>query len=351
MRNSRFFALCGPSASLRALTARRPRALAQRHREDAMAQAGGKQTPANEVSPIEDDKVHLDDKGKGGALPSAGRTPKSAHFPGVVTPGGQLGESPTSVWDNWVATQKHKLNGGGNTSPLPSMKSRIASARGSARGGSTALVDPNRFNSKLATASGYTNTGPEATVNRKQALAAAAAAERAEIEDLKEILGRTLYTGGSNSYKRAGMTATATLQKLDDGQNDDFAILRARRVEEDTAASVKTGRDPWDSSVHQACPPSLKGVKPITPEVCAAAVAAPSHRGLWKRRLGIPWLYPGAPSPRLSPLSSPYPPSCVTTLSAFHRFPSRLAPLHSPALGTRRGCVRGGHERPRLQTD
>ena len=87
-----------------------------------------------------------------------------------------------------------------------SVKRRVAELRKqrphTARDGSV-------FNSQLATASGFTNTGEEATRQRELTMAAAAAREAQEVEELKELLARTSYTGGGNSYKRAGNVATA----------------------------------------------------------------------------------------------------------------------------------------------
>lgn len=108
----------------------------------------------------------------------------------------------------------------------------------------------NRFDSKLATGSGYTNTGVGATKNRYQMLAEQASKEKQEVEELKELLSRTLYTSqyGTNTFKRAGNVATNSLQKLNDGQNDDVVILRKRRIEEEEAAAVATGKPYWDST-------------------------------------------------------------------------------------------------------
>ena len=115
------------------------------------------------------------------------------------------------------------------------MKERVAQRRRaqSARG-------PGRFDSQLASGSGFTNTGRKATVDRLSVMAEASIKEAEEIDELKELLGRTLYTGGGNSYKRAGNVATASLMKLDDGQNDDIATLRRRRIAEEEAATVRS---------------------------------------------------------------------------------------------------------------
>lgn len=237
----------------------------------AMPPSVGKQMPAEEVSPVMDskheDEARREKVAKAMLSPTVPHTAKSTVSISMADTGGY--DANGSVWENWLATQKAKADGS------LSMKSRVQSARrprpNTARSGSST---PGRFDSKLASGSGYTNTGVQATVARKQELAKRALDEKAEIEDLKEILGRTLYTGGANSYKRAGDVATATLQKLDDGQADDFAILRARRVKEEEDAAVATGRTPWDSTVYNPCPPALKGCKPITPEPWARDAAA-----------------------------------------------------------------------------
>jgi len=199
-----------------------------------------KQEPAMEVSPTDDD-------------PRLEKVARAMPSPAAKTPAGQ----PKSVWDNWVAAQMQMAE-----NPL-SMKDRASSRRTrSARSD----LDANRSNSALATGSGFTNTGRKATEARVQELVETAEAEEQEVEDLKELLGRTLYTGGGNSYKRAGSVATSSLMKLSDGQNDDIVTLRKRRIAEEHAASVSTGRPPWDSSVHKATPPALKGSIPVTPE-------------------------------------------------------------------------------------
>jgi hypothetical protein len=233
--------------------------------------AMGKQMPAEEVLPVQDSKH--EDEARRDKVAKAMLSPTVPHTAKSVSMASEAGYDPNgSVWDQWLATQKAKADGS------LSMKSRVQSARrprpNTARSDISTTRLPDQFNSKLATASGYTNLGPEATKARKMELAKRQMSEQQEIEDLKEILGRTLYTGGGNSYKRAGDVATATLQKLDDGQNDDVAILRARRVKEEQDAAVATGRAPWDSTAYNPCPPALKGCKPITPEPWARDAAA-----------------------------------------------------------------------------
>lgn len=211
--------------------------------------APSKQMPAMEVTPT-DDQPRLEKVAR--AMPSpAAKTPNTAKTP--------------SVWDQWVSTQMSMAE-----RPL-SMKDRIASQRRpkSAR----ADLDPSRFNSALATGSGFTNTGRKATESRLRMLAESAQKEKREVEELKELLGRTLYTGGGDTYQRAGNVATASLKKLNDGQNDDIVTLRKRRVAEEEAAAVRTGRAPWDSSPHKGTPPALKGCVPITPEPWARDAA------------------------------------------------------------------------------
>lgn len=124
-----------------------------------------------------------------------------------------------SVWEQWVSRQQAEASHNGiDTTDMSSLRARVASARRAAS--AEPALDPHRFDSALATGSGFTNTGIEATRERLAMLQATGAAEEAEISELKALLSRTLYTGGTNSYKRAGDVATASLQKLDDGQND-----------------------------------------------------------------------------------------------------------------------------------
>ena len=110
--------------------------------------------------------------------------------------------------------------------------------------------------------------GKEKTEARLAVLEAAKAKNDAEVEELKRLLGRTLYTGGGNGFQRAGNVATAGLRKLNDGQADSIADLRRRRVAEDLAALEcrPEGTPPWDSTPMHYCPPALKGCIPITPE-------------------------------------------------------------------------------------
>ena len=63
-----------------------------------------------------------------------------------------------------------------------------------------------------------------------------------------------------------GTVATASLQKLDDGQNDSVAMLRRRETAEASGAAVAMGRPEWDASTFAYVPSSLKGLKPVTPE-------------------------------------------------------------------------------------
>jgi len=209
--------------------------------------AMAKQMPAEEVTgPLDDARIEKVSK----AMPSP-----------TKTPGGSAGPQ-ASVWDQWLASQRAKVDGSARMADEGSVKRRVAEMRknrpNTARDG--------HFDSRLATASGFTDTGKAATVQRNEAMRAAAAQESREVEELKTLLARTSYTGGGNSYKRAGNVATAGLMKLNDGQNDDIAILRKRRVAEEAAASVATGREPWDSTPLHATPPALKGCVPITPE-------------------------------------------------------------------------------------
>lgn len=213
-----------------------------------------KQMPAEEVvGPADDARIEKATR----AMPSPTKTPASAG-------------PPKSVWEQWLASQRAKVEGSARMADEGSVKRRVAELRKqrphTARDGSV-------FDSRLATASGFTNTGKEATRQRELTMAAAAAREAQEVEELKELLARTSYTGGGNSYKRAGNVATAGLMKLNDGQNDDIATLRKRRVAEEAAAAVATGRPPWDSTAHKDTPPALKGCVPITPEPWARDAA------------------------------------------------------------------------------
>ena len=63
-----------------------------------------------------------------------------------------------------------------------------------------------------------------------------------------------------------GNVATASLQRLDDGQNDDRAQLRRKLAAEAREAATATGRPEWDGSTWMSVPSALKGLKPVTPE-------------------------------------------------------------------------------------
>jgi len=218
-----------------------------------------KQMPNDELEPTFDEDA-VNPKLEKASRAMLSPSPMSAPYK-AMTGRGEMG----SVWDRWVATQTHSASQRGfDTSDPRSMKERVAAERRArtARGDK----DKGRFDSQLATGSGFTNTGPEATKARIATLQQAAFKEKEEVQELKELLGRTLYTGGGNSYHRAGDVATAGLQRLNDGQADDIAMLRRRRVEEETTAAVKTGRSGWDSSVFKDTPPALTGLKPVTPE-------------------------------------------------------------------------------------
>lgn len=219
-----------------------------------------KQMPAEEVTgPMDDARVEKVSR----AMPSPTKTPSGA---------------PQSVWEQWMVSQRAKVDGTARMADQNSVKRRVAELRKNRP--QTARSD-GHFDSRLATASGFTNTGKEATVVRKQSMAMAAKKEQQEVEELKELLARTSYTGGGNSYKRAGNVATASLMKLNDGQADSIAVQRARRVAEEAAAAVMTGRPPWDSTAHKDTPPALKGCVPVTPEPWArdAAVYEESLKG------------------------------------------------------------------------
>jgi len=204
-----------------------------------------KQMPAEEVTgPMDDARVEKVSR----AMPSPTKTPSGA---------------PSSVWEQWLVSQRAKVDGTARMADQNSVKRRVAELRKNRP--NTARSD-GHFDSRLATASGFTNTGKEATVVREHTMAMAAIKEQKEVEELKELLARTSYTGGGNSYKRAGNVATASLMKLNDGQADSIAVQRARRVAEEAAASVMTGRPAWDSTAHKDTPPALKGCVPVTPE-------------------------------------------------------------------------------------
>lgn len=175
---------------------------------------------------------------------------------------------PASVWDQWVASQLQMAD------HHASMKERVEEARRRRPKSARVDLDPNRFNSTLASGSGFTNTGRKATESRLRHLADAAEREQEEVAELKTLLGKTLYTGGGNTYKRAGSVATASLMKLDDGQKDDIVTLRNRRIAEEQAAVAASGRPMWDASPHRPTPPALKGCLPNTPEPWAADAAA-----------------------------------------------------------------------------
>ena len=67
--------------------------------------------------------------------------------------------------------------------------------------------------------------------------------------------------------------ATSGLSRLDDGMNDDVAMLRRRRKAEDHAASVVTNRPAWDATPWHYCPPSL--VRMLRPSESRAPVPLP----------------------------------------------------------------------------
>lgn len=215
-----------------------------------------KQVPADETDAAHDE-ARMERIAK--AMPSPTKTATSRE----VTV-----EAPQSVWEQWLASQRYRsetARGDGLT-----MKQRIANAR---KYPQSARAKPGQFDSKLATASGYTNTGKKATVERERAMEDAKKKEAAEVEDLKRLLSKTLYTANPDNYVRAGNVATAGLKKLPDGSADSIVDLRKRRVEEEALASVTTGRPAWDSSPLHATPPALKGCKPITPEPWARDMA------------------------------------------------------------------------------
>lgn len=213
---------------------------------------GGKQMPAEEFVPTTDIPPEKYDRAARAMLSP---TPHTAH-----TAGGASG----SVWEQWVSSQK-------NMAPARSAKSG-RSARSA--GASSSRLGTGRFDSRLASGSGFTHTGPEATKARVLELRDKHDKEQREVEELKEILGRTLYTGGGDYFKRAGDVATASLQKLNDGQSDSIVEQRRRRIAEEEAASVATGRPKWDSSPMKDVPPQLKGCKPVTDEPWARDMQA-----------------------------------------------------------------------------
>ena len=91
-----------------------------------------------------------------------------------------------------------------------------------------------------------------------------------------------LTNGGKEPGPPCGAHATASLRRLDDGQNDDTAMLLRRRHEEDDAAAEATGRPVWDSSVWAYTPPALKGLTPVTSEPWARDLEV-YNKGLARR--------------------------------------------------------------------
>jgi len=94
-----------------------------------------------------------------------------------------------------------------------------------------------------------------------------------ELEDLRELLGRTNHVVPKDII-RCGTHSTLSLRKMNDGQSDDIAMQRSRRLREEQELAEKTGRKGWDGSVWMYTPPALKGCKPITPEPWARDASA-----------------------------------------------------------------------------
>lgn len=82
--------------------------------------------------------------------------------------------------------------------------------------------------------------------------------------------------GGSVDYA-TGYTATASLRRLDDGQNDSAALLHRRRQAEDIVYAAHTGRQPWDARQHRYVPAALKGAVAVTAEAWAEDALAYRH--------------------------------------------------------------------------
>jgi len=172
----------------------------------------------------------------------------------------QLIQSPSvptgksiSEWDRWVEQQK-----------------KLAAVTGHAevvREGDVPMYAAKRRPKSARPVPKSARSAREQTASRLQAMSDAKAKNDAEVEELKMLLGRTLYTGGGNNFQRAGNVATAGLRKLNDGQADDIATLRRRRIAEEQAAlEANPNRPAWDATPMHYCPPALKGCQPITTE-------------------------------------------------------------------------------------
>lgn len=155
---------------------------------------------------------------------------------------------PKSEWERWVVNEKAKA--------AETARRRTEYER----------LSPSRSPQSARVPRTGTRRGKQATKERLQVMEDAVAKEKRELDDLKELLGRTLYTGGGNSFIRAGRPATLGLRKLDDGQNDSVAKAYYRRCEEDALAEEISGKPPWDSSPMRYVPTALRGVQPVTPE-------------------------------------------------------------------------------------
>ena len=215
-----------------------------------------KQQPANEVEVFDDDSS-LDKVAR--AMPS----------PCAKSP---VARSPTSVWEQWVSTQVAVAdNALSEMERAEQRKVRSRSTRSSARSD----LSTSRIDNKLVPGSpnGSTNTGRTATQSRLHLLADSAQKEQDEVRELQQLLGRTLYTGGAQKFKRAGNVATASLMKLSDGQHDDIISLRKQRVAEEEAAVAATGKPPWNSSPYRRTPSALRGIVPVTNEPWARDAA------------------------------------------------------------------------------
>lgn len=192
-----------------------------------------KQVPANERKPTQDVSSV-----SGGAV-------------GLQSPSVPTGKV-ISEWDRWVMQQKK----------LAEYTSRIEVVEEG---------DVPKYTIKRRPKSARTpksaRSEKERTAARLKAMDDAKAKNDEEVEELKQLLGRTLYTAKAENYIRAGNVATAGLRKLNDGQADSIADLRRRRVAEDEEALAIKGDGPaWDSTPMHYCPPALKGCQPITPE-------------------------------------------------------------------------------------
>jgi hypothetical protein len=159
----------------------------------------------------------------------------------------------------WAHQPREKAPSGAPTSPFDAMLHRLWS-------GAWAAGDDNGAEEAISpAASDRAAEGSRLRCQPKKGVPDGRARDynfAARSECRASISSGSLFAGQTHLTKYA----TASLRRLDDGQNESAATVHRQRREEEMRAAAVMGRNAWDASTRRYVPSSLKGLRPVTSE-------------------------------------------------------------------------------------